>query len=234
MAQPGRRRYRWGVKVAICTPCHSDTRASFTDSLGKMLIHAGRQGACVAGQQMALDLELFMAGSADLAAIRELLAEMALAADADWLLWLDSDQTFPPDTLARLLAAGRPVVGCNIAQRSDPTGPTASRIEDGALVPVWTDAAKAEQGEIERVDVIGLGVCLVSTALLRALPRPWFRFEPPGEDVYFCASLRAAGIHIFVDHGLSWEVGHIALRTLTNADTVADKDRWLQRRNSPP
>src|SRR6201988_362321 len=192
MARPWRARFRCAMKVAICAPCHGDTRASFTDSLGKMLIHAGKTGASIAGQKVALDLELLMAGSADLAAIRELLAEMALAAGAEWLLWLDSDQSFPPDPLERLLAAGRPVVGCNIARRSDPTGPTARRIENGRPVAVWTDEAAAREGRVEPVDSMGLGVCLISTAILAALPRPWFRFDPPGEDVYVFARLRDA------------------------------------------
>ena len=48
-----------------------------------------------------------------------------------------------------------------------------------------------------------------------------------GEDVSFFRELTEAGVKVYVDHGLSWDVGHIAERVITNAQAVADKDAWL-------
>ena len=51
-----------------------------------------------------------------------------------------------------------------------------------------------------------------------------------GEDVSFFRELTEAGVKVYVDHALSWEVGHIAERVITNADAVADKEAWLNRK----
>jgi hypothetical protein len=50
-----------------------------------------------------------------------------------------------------------------------------------------------------------------------------------GEDVSFFRELTDAGVKVYVDHGLSWEVGHIAERVITNADAEAQKQAWLNR-----
>jgi hypothetical protein len=211
------------MNVAICIPCHGDTRAQFTDSLAQLLIVTAKQAP-------ELGLAVLMFGGSDLAFNRERLVEDALSQGADWILWLDSDQTFPPDTLLRLLSAQKPVIGCNYSFRSRPAGPVAQAFRDGAWVPVWTDEAKAKANEIERVDVMGLGVCLVHSEVFAKLARPWFRFERAGEDAYFFAMTNRAGIEVCVHHGLSWEVGHIGLHVYTAADATADKEQWLASR----
>lgn len=213
------------MKVAVCIPCYGDTRALFTDALAQMLIHAGKYAEGV-------DLSVLMLISSDLAGNREKLAEVALEQGADWLLWLDSDQTFPPDTLARLLAADKALIGCNISLRSRPAAPTAKVFRGGAWTPVWTDETKAKAGEIERVDLMGLGVCLVHADVMRQLERPWFVFQKPGEDAHFFAKANRAGIGVYVDHALSWEVGHVGQHVYTNADAIADKAAWLSANQS--
>ena len=44
----------------------------------------------------------------------------ALAVDATHILWLDSDMRFPADTLGRLLARNRDIVGANYCARRFP------------------------------------------------------------------------------------------------------------------
>jgi hypothetical protein len=39
-----------------------------------------------------------------------------------------------------------------------------------------------------------------------------------GEDVFFFRQVRDAGIAVHVDQALSWNIGHVAQRELTNAD----------------
>lgn len=208
------------MKVAICTPVYGDTRAPFTDCLAQLLIHNGRTAPDV-------ELSYYTMASSDLAANRERIAAAALDDGADWLLWLDSDQTFPRESLQRLLAAGREVVGCNYPFRSHPAGPTARFFSGGRWLPVWTEEEKARQGEIEQVASMGLGVCLVSAAVMRKIERPWFRYEAAGEDAYFFAKLSAAAIPVYVDHGLSWEIGHAGQKIYAATDMLADRDAYL-------
>jgi hypothetical protein len=65
---------------------------------------------------------------------------------------------------------------------------------------------------------------------------PLFLFEPTadfrgmiGEDVHFFRKCRAAGLEVWCDHGLSWEVGHVAKQVLTNAHAVRQQARWRER-----
>ena len=77
---------------------------------------------------------------------------------ADYILWIDSDQTFPPDTVQRLLSHSLPFVGANIPKRSPPFLPTA--IKGGKRL--YTTKEKARAKLVEPVDLMGLGVALVS------------------------------------------------------------------------
>jgi hypothetical protein len=47
-----------------------------------------------------------------------------------------------------------------------------------------------------------------------------------GEDVHFFKSLREAGVKIFLDHKLSWDVGHVSEQILTNAHAVVQKPKF--------
>jgi hypothetical protein len=42
--------------------------------------------------------------------------------------------------------------------------------------------------------------------------------EIVGEDVFFFRRLHEAGVSVHVDHALSWSIGHVHQRVLSNAD----------------
>jgi hypothetical protein len=143
---------------------------------------------------------------------REELAEEALGAAPDYLLWLDADHTFPPDTMFRLMGHDLPFVGCNYRRRAeDGKYPSALNIEaNGSLSYVEPKASG-----LQPVSIIGFGVCLIKGGVFRSLPKPWFTGGNLGEDTQFCQRARAHGIQPYVDHSLSMEVGHIAETVLT-------------------
>ena len=72
---------------------------------------------------------------------REKLAVEALELGADQLLWIDSDQRFPANTLEILQARGVPVIGVNATTRREPILPTALNLRlekrDGETVQIW-------------------------------------------------------------------------------------------------
>jgi hypothetical protein len=232
------------MKVAICIPRYGDTKGEFTISLARMIAHSLSVGQASGP----LQLEIFSASSSDLPANRTELLKRAIGWQARYLLWLDSDHVFPPDTLLRLLRHKLPVVGCNQPRRSLPTGPVAVKLnEAGAMEHVYTTEALAKAGAVEEVYHVGLALCLIDMNILHAVKDHvekgvgWANWEPfdrkllegsnarMGEDVSFFRELTQAGVEIYVDHGLSWEVGHIAERVITNADAVAQKEAWLKR-----
>lgn len=222
------------MRLAICTPIHGDPKAAFTESLAALLIHTAKA-------RPDLELKCFFLKSSMLAESRNRLFGQAREWGAQWILWADADQAFPEDGLVALLDRDRLVVGCNYPRRSIPTGPSAAAL-DGT--PLYTTAEKARDGQIEEVLTLGLGFCLVSMAVVAKLERlalergkktlwPLFFMEMrpdeagfDSEDTYFFRKLRAAGVPAFVDHGLSWRIGHVHDIILTHDDALAGRREW--------
>jgi hypothetical protein len=201
------------VKVAICTPVYHDPSYHYTFSLANLLL-ASR----------GINIGYFCSRGSVVAFRRNITAERALGAGADWLLWIDADQKFPPDTLKRLLAHGLDFVGCNIPIRYDPVAPSAGTIgADGQVRRIWTEPGNKA---LEPVDVMGMGVCLIHRRVFEAVEQPWF--GGTAEDHRFCARAGVAGFRPHVDHGLSWEIGHVGERVLTNQDALDDRERWIE------
>jgi len=147
--------------------------------------------------------------------LRHKAVRFALDQGATHLLFIDSDQTFPKETAEILLSHGKDVVAANIATKQFPSTPTARLRGDGiAGDPVYT---LPKSPRLQRVWRVGTGVMLVKTSVFKRLgPPPWFEVNwvPElesyrGEDWFFCEKLEKAGIPIFVDHGLSAQVGHV-------------------------
>lgn len=215
------------MKIAICTPVHSDTKALFTLCLARLVAHTVKAG---------VDVEMFMSSGAVLPKVRGNLVQGAIDSGAEYMLWIDADHTFQPHALLKLLAHELEVVGLNSPRRGKPPGPTATVLVDGKLQLLRTTVDLAKQGVLQEVHQIGLGFCLVRVDVFKKLDSkakeegrasmwPLFSFLPVadgrqfiGEDQFFCDRLREAGVPIYLDHALSWELGHIDSHILTNAD----------------
>jgi hypothetical protein len=195
------------------------------------------------GNPVKIEVNVHMVACSMLTQSRHKLVAEAMFEEADYLLWLDADHTFPPDAFARLWSRTVPVVGCNYARRCIPTAPTTSGFDDaGKKVLVYTTSEKAEANELEEVAHLGFGVCLIDMRIFDRLQvkaeeegkdsfLPLFHFEVNGstvigEDVYFFEKIRSAGFKVYVDHGLSWEVGHIHEMVMTNAHASKQRDGW--------
>lgn len=240
------------MKIALCIPCHRQTEAKFTQCLASLIAFSSRATVEIDGNPVTPEFEIFMVSSSLLCESRNRLVAEAINWEADYMLWMDADHVFPCDALLRLLSKSQLVVGCNYARRFSPTSPTASKYgEDDEMDLVWTTQEKAAAGELEEVAHLGLGLCLIDMrvyAILEAQAEEegkehfWPLFiQPPtpdgircvGEDVSYFKKLREAGIKIFCDHELSWEVGHIGEQLLTNAHTVIQKpkyEEWTKRK----
>ena len=213
------------MKVALCTPLHTDPRAKFMRSVVEMLLSTYEQWP---HKNDPITIRYVTATSSNLPGNRENLFERSLEADADWILWADSDQTFPHYSLIRLLSVGQPFIACSSPKRSDDAEPSATNMgADGKPEPVWTTPEKVKRNFIEEVHFVGFSLFLMSMEKLKALPRPLFTsagtYGMSNEDVVLCEKIRAAGHKIYVDHGLSWHVGHIHSEELTHAVSLERK-----------
>lgn len=240
------------LKIAVCTPSYGDPEAMFAFSMQNMIKHFYEARLTTTdGEPYDVELQTFVISSSMLTESRHRLVAEALNWGADYMLWADADHVFPPDALCRLWARNVSIVGCNYPRRCTPTAPTAAKIvtndegEDHKNL-VYTTMEKAHDNVLEEVSHLGFGLCLVKMDVFNALQvqaekegrdtfLPLFMFTPTdnfrgmiGEDVYFFRKCAEAGIKIYCDHGVSWEVGHIMKTVVTNAHAVRQEQAWIE------
>ena len=237
------------MKLALAIPSYGDTKAKFTQSLATMLVHTAQADLRDENdERIKLEIETFIVSSSMLTEGRHRLVAEALAWEADYMLWLDADHVFPHDAFVRLWSHNLPIVGANYARRCTPTAPTAAYYDAGDTVAkqLYTTKELADTGTVEPCAHMGFGLCLMNMKIFDALQDyaeqhgdgnflPLFKFEPTedkvgmiGEDVFFFRKCRDAGITPFVDHGLSWNVGHISEIIMTNAHALAHREKWAE------
>jgi hypothetical protein len=162
------------------------------------------------------DIDLFTSSGTLIFDQRNNLVKTALEIKADYLLFVDADMRFPKDTLLKLMAHDKDIIGVNATTRSEPVKPTAKNIhinEDGSIdwMPIFSNAKSG----IDMADGIGCGVMLIKRQVVEALEEPYFYFEQLpgnkllGEDIYFCVKAKDAGFDTWVDHDLSKQIKHI-------------------------
>lgn len=145
--------------------------------------------------------------------------ESALSAGATHVLMIDSDMTYPPDIVARLIRHRRPFVACNATTRRPPIRWVA-KTKGG-------DVMDSNRGRgIEAASVCGLAVALIERRVFEAIPAPRFFFEFTergwrGEDVWFCDRSTQAGFQPMIDHDASKLIGHVGV-TEYGADDVPE------------
>lgn len=160
---------------------------------------------------------------------REKLAQEALEWGADQLLWIDSDQRFPANTLEVLQARQVSMIGVNATTRREPILPTALNLKieremlngkpEGEPYQVWQKVESRNKRGIEQVTAVGFACTLVAREVFEKVPRPWFDIiwtdfgNVIGEDVTFCVRCMENDIPVWVDHELSMHIGHIGVKT---------------------
>ncbi|MFQ5592170.1 MAG: hypothetical protein ACE5HE_13485 [Phycisphaerae bacterium] len=149
------------------------------------------------------------------------LVRYARKAGADSLLFVDSDQVFRHDALAKMRDNKYSqefdvVMGLIVRRKTcDPIIMRAAGY-DGER-PLYEYVGEWQHGHVVPVDCLGLGFTLVRMAVFDRLSEPWFSFpaesDAVGEDVWFSHKARAAGLRLAVD--TSVEVGHLVVEPLT-------------------
>lgn len=160
--------------------------------------------------------ELIPATNGPIDGLRNHIVEQALLAGASHLIFMDMDQTYPVDTITKLLSHKLPVVGCLVHRRYPPFDPLLYRGDIGTYELI----ENYEKGDLIEVDATGTGCLMFDMEVFRNMPAPWFRFRltadnlPIGEDFGFCSDLRKAGYKIFVDTSI--QCGHLSTMEITD------------------
>lgn len=206
--------------VAICVPGGPVWDNEFALCLNMLTIHILTRPMKAVRQ---VQFSLINERGSNLSKIRHSLVCKALERKADYVLFLDTDQTFPSNTLYRMMAWDKPIVACNVPIKAIPSTPTARSYaaehpHSGHIV--YSDP---EKHGLEQVWRVGTGVMLVKTEVFKEIGKPYFdtRYIPEvddwmGEDWWFLDRAETAGIAPVIDHDLSREVGHRGTFTVTH------------------
>jgi hypothetical protein len=197
-------------KIFIGTPSHDTWQADFGVSLANLVSYLSFNNK-----------HAFSFGNSRgcmLCANRIHLADAAIEGGFTHLLFLDSDMSFPPDTLDRLIAHDKDIVAANYVMKEHPARPVSTGLDDmrcsSIIIDEKTFVATPKRG-LESVKAVGFGCCLIRTNVIRSLPQPWFdmRWSDEyqafqGEDASFCMNAIKRGFQVFIDHDLSQEITH--------------------------
>lgn len=121
-------------------------------------------------------------------------------ADADAVLWVDSDVVLPVDAISRLVAEQQDFITGIYFQRYPPHYPLIANFDPAKRTFSWF--IEWPENVVAPIDGCGFGCVLTSTALLRAMAPPWFAFEQYSEDFDFCLKAARAGFQLRVHTGV--------------------------------
>jgi hypothetical protein len=191
------------TKVAIIVPNTGMIQQRTVASLTGMVYHTATNSLC--------ELTYHSPSYAGLAKVRMIGAELALKdPSVTHLLWVDSDMTFPPLALERLLGHDEDIVGCTYSNRQG-KGLVGSDLDRNPLD--WKDLST---GGLREVSILGFGLILIKREVFETAEEPMF-YEPyiegpnvmVGEDAYFCLEAAQRGYKTYCDTNLSEWVGHL-------------------------
>lgn len=191
-------------KVLIAIPCMDMVSARFAQSLATLK----KVGQCTVS---------FLMGSL-IYDSRNKLAGYAVQMEADYMLWLDSDMVFPPDTLERMMKTIEENdidILCGLYfRRTHPFTPVLfNKLERDGETLVFEDVKEIPEDLFE-VAGCGFGCVLMKTDVLFDIGINWFTpYIDAGEDCAFCMRAREKGYKIYCDPSIS--LGHMAYAPVT-------------------
>lgn len=189
------------MKTLIAVPCMDQVAAPFAQSLAAL----NKEGECSVA---------FLIGSL-IYESRNNLAKMAIKQDVDYVMWFDSDMTFPQDTLQIMLKhmqEGKDIVTGVYYRRRPPYTPVLFKklIEEGKQ-GAWEGYDDYPKDSIFEIAGCGFGCCCVKKDVLLDMAlnyRTWF--EPMlgfGEDLSFCIRAKELGYKVWCDPTI--QCGHV-------------------------
>ncbi len=161
---------------------------------------------------------------------RNTLTETFLKSPTEWMFWMDSDMTFPEDTLVKLFKVAEdknakmvtgiyyqrkgmnyPVLwsrGEELVESPTKTGLGTSRSATNKYVGTFV-FPHPDKKEPFKVHAAGFGCVLVHRSVFEVMPRPWFQFLKGtcSEDFYFFVNAAELGFELWAEPTI--DLGHI-------------------------
>lgn len=189
------------MKTMIAIPCMDTVQTEFAQSLMRMKLVGDVQHAF-------LSCSLIYKSRNDL-------ADMAIQAGADYVLWLDSDVIFPSTLMVDLMAdmEGRDMVTGIYHMRRPPFKPVIWKKLRQGIVPADNENEDYDdypKDEIFEIDGCGFGCVMMRASMLQPIVDRYHDLFSPlpgyGEDLSFCVRAKSCGFKIHADPKL--QIGH--------------------------
>lgn len=188
------------MRVAIGIPSGDMVHADFACSLASMMAYTNKAD---------VDLAIINHKGPLIATNRNRIVHEARKLNADYLFFVDTDMTFPPDTLLHMIAAGKPIVACDAVRKRTPHDTIAMR--HGKHL--------GKTNRLVEVDSIGTGIMLIHMSVFKDMPKPYFvTTEIASEDVQFCRRAKLLGFLTYCQGKLSQQIGHLGTKEFMIGD----------------
>lgn len=229
------------MRIALCIPTNGPPTWALFDSFGQWQKYHNEHHP-----EIEVDvIRPYRPMPVDMA--RSYLVNQVLHRDYDYLWFVDQDAKFLPETVYRLLAWDKPVVGALCLIRGgEPCWVMAfgEQNDQGKYLMLNNEAfdylrqyadcttngpqiiEPPAPGSLVDVTFTGCHCLLIKREVLLDMEPPWFNGAPGTEDRYFCLKAREAGYPIYVD--FSTFVGHVTgERSLGVFDFMAHFRYWV-------
>lgn len=156
---------------------------------------------------------------------RENLVKAALNMKADYIMFLDSDQTIEPDTIDRMashLEKGENIVTTLIFRKDPPFHPCIfsyqEELPNRQIALKFYDVEMQDLSKPFYVESCGMGCMMMKLDVFKNIAEPWFLPRPyTGEDISFMwEAVHNKGYKILCDPTIN--IGHIGSKNYTRND----------------
>lgn len=157
---------------------------------------------------------------------RNTIVDIALSNECSHIMFLDTDMTFPKDTILKLINHDKDIVGGLYFERYHPYRPAVfwKDNDDEYVLP-----NNIPENKLIECDAIGTGCLLIKTAIFSKLKKPYFEYRLGAygisqkekffsEDIVFSELCKKEGFSIYCDTSI--ECGHLI------TDVEVNKHFW--------
>ena len=183
-----------------------------------------------------IDFGLFNPSRMSIDRMKNAAAETAMDMEASHLLIIDDDVLLPLpfDFLTKLLACKAEITAADVLIRGWPFEHMFFRFTDKHRIGLKPVKRLPQPLGPMNVDAVGFSCCLIETALLKKLPKPFFVTGLQNtEDIYFCvlAKDRCPEIKIMVDTSI--RCGHIFGAEIVDSDNIKNYRSYYKKQFKP-
>lgn len=199
-------------KLLIAVPCMDAVPAQFAHALATLTSYGIKD----------VDISVWFNLGSLIYTSRNEIAKKALIDEADLVFWLDSDMTFNPDTLLRMLTLldkGNDFVTGVYYRRTPPFTPTIFKtmeIDEKKQRAEWTEFEEIPSEPFE-VASCGFGCVLMKSKMFVDVYEKFENLFAPignvGEDIAFCWRAKQCGYKLIADPSI--KLGHVAHTIIT-------------------